>query len=1234
MKIKQLLFLLLFCSIGTYAQEAERDNPLTISGMHVKKEDSFLNSNPNYAGYYTGKEDVVIPLFDFKPYGFDFSINLSYDSRGIKVEQYSEEVGLGWTLNYGGYVSRTVNGLPDESEYGYCGDNKKSDYIYEFNGKDIGRKYLYNFGKRNWDSKPDIFTFKALSKSGFFALNKDCNAVMLPKGNFDIKSNIGLQSGFFDSFKIVDEEGGVYNFNCSEKERRTVKSYNGSGGVFDNFEIKEKEDIYESNNKWFLSWAKNINGDTIWFKYKDIDGKVTNVYNNWFQEVKTYKNNIKPLGIKKNSTEVVISYPKIIDEIIFPEGSIEFKSSFKKGVRKQKAIDEIIIKDLYGNVIRSFEFQYEYVKSLPFRDKVSERLFLRSVTEIGSEGNRKPSYEFEYNTKENLPAYESYDYDHWGYYNDCKAETYIPRLDFANQIIEGASREPYQERTKANILEKIIHPSGMAVKYNYGLNKLHDGTLWGGLRIDSVQYYDHFKDINPVRTKRIYYNNSGATSIKPEYGFDIPKIGSENDESLYFLILYSKSYIPVFDCLGRNIEYSDITIVDNGITKVSYTDIKDYPDKSVTGYLWGIFPYNGYPLVFGPNEYIDKSGELGVGFNGWNRGLLKEVSFMDNKNILKSRITNEYVVSPNKIGSLLSLSVVPTYPFKNPDLIDNMIRYNYGVVNLLGYNLFLKKEISENFYDNSIVRKETCLDYNDINLVCKKTVKTNIDSISTEYIYANDVYDNMGAGVAKIMVDSNYLSYPIEEIIRSKGSVINGHVTDYYVEKGLLHINAEYRYDMNYISDVENHEPLSYDLENSINSSKLKMTDVYKKYDNYGNPLVYENYKGDKEYYIWGYGYNNLIAKISGDAEEGYNSLFDKSGTDVEEINRISITKLPDRDINLRKEIKKIRDAFPDLYVESSTYKPLIGNSSETDINGRTVYYDYDEYGNQIGIKDHNRDVIERNIIAYRGNKTESVINRSYKVSIKAIGNGRVLPDYDIYVPDGTDKMIDLLPENNSYGIDDIIVNGVSVKKTEYNSSEKNIRDINSYILENIDRDYSVEVKFSKKAYGIYLYDNIDNNLPLPTNIPSEIVSYGDDYHVSYPKYKGGIRFKELLVNGRVVSNNPDFILKNITEDKIVRAVYDGGEPQSGLITDGSGNPVAGVKVEVCVDSYGSLHVLETVTTGADGRFKLSKFYYSEQSPQNPESFAIRVSHSGYTFSTPIKVLNGIGDYNFKASLK
>src|SRR5688572_200749 len=60
--------------------------------------EKYINYN---VSMYNGLPEISIPLYNIELKGLTIPVNLTYHASGVKFEQYSGEVGVGWTLNPG-----------------------------------------------------------------------------------------------------------------------------------------------------------------------------------------------------------------------------------------------------------------------------------------------------------------------------------------------------------------------------------------------------------------------------------------------------------------------------------------------------------------------------------------------------------------------------------------------------------------------------------------------------------------------------------------------------------------------------------------------------------------------------------------------------------------------------------------------------------------------------------------------------------------------------------------------------------------------------------------------------------------------------------------------------------------------------------------------------------------------------------------------------------------------------
>ena len=69
-------------------------------------------------GTLTGIPDISFPLYEIVSGSLKLPISLSYHASGNQLNQKASDVGLSWSVNAGGQISRTVYGAKDESQYG------------------------------------------------------------------------------------------------------------------------------------------------------------------------------------------------------------------------------------------------------------------------------------------------------------------------------------------------------------------------------------------------------------------------------------------------------------------------------------------------------------------------------------------------------------------------------------------------------------------------------------------------------------------------------------------------------------------------------------------------------------------------------------------------------------------------------------------------------------------------------------------------------------------------------------------------------------------------------------------------------------------------------------------------------------------------------------------------------------------------------------------------------------
>ncbi len=181
--------------------------------------------------YYTGVPNISIPIATVEQGSLQLPISLSYHAGGVRVSEVASWVGLGWSLNAGGVITRTVLGKPDEGDQvaqGYWNEasslaavNEEDNFQYYptlGNGSCVG--VVCDAAAGRVDSEPDIFSFNFSGYSGKFWIkpNDEFGApgevVLIPKQDLKVERLTGNQGSYYGDyhFRITTPDGTKYVF--------------------------------------------------------------------------------------------------------------------------------------------------------------------------------------------------------------------------------------------------------------------------------------------------------------------------------------------------------------------------------------------------------------------------------------------------------------------------------------------------------------------------------------------------------------------------------------------------------------------------------------------------------------------------------------------------------------------------------------------------------------------------------------------------------------------------------------------------------------------------------------------------------------------------------------------------------------------------------------------------------------------------------------------------------------
>ncbi|HWB27598.1 MAG TPA: DUF5977 domain-containing protein [Chitinophagaceae bacterium] len=440
---------------------------------------------------YTGTADVTVPIYNIEAKGISIPVSVAYHTGGIRLREEAGWVGLGWALNAGGSISRTIMDKDDFGSGTYFNVSlvpeiatDMATYPSTYNSL-TGTKYAYAFfcnylvytakdtldyyhvfssnTSSPYDMEPDIYSYNFPGHSGKFIITREGKVVMQKQENlkFQFESN-------GNSFTITDEQGNVYYFADKEYSKPNA------GGA-------------SSISTWQLSKVTTQQKDTVTFNYTS-DNTYTQVLAPLNETLRTgcagYEGTTATYGAGTLYLNLTLS------SIDFTSGQLQFSfDNSRTDLQNGKKLNTIKVysKSPAGlTYVKEHQFFYSYFNPGASNAYEQERLRLDSIREA-SNSNTLPPYSFTYNA--GTTAFkDSYAVDHWGFYNGQSGNSsFIPGFNglvapLGNSYylsLSGANREPDASNMQAFSLRKVNYPTGGYTQFDYEPN-----------------YYDRQKSIN------------------------------------------------------------------------------------------------------------------------------------------------------------------------------------------------------------------------------------------------------------------------------------------------------------------------------------------------------------------------------------------------------------------------------------------------------------------------------------------------------------------------------------------------------------------------------------------------------------------------------------------------------------------------------------------------------------------------------------------------------------------
>lgn len=833
------------------------------------KEPTFASPNAASLGkygdipvsYHTGVPEISIPIHTIEEGSLSLPISISYHSSGVRVDELSSWVGLGWSLNAGGMISRTVQGGPDEgisagtmngATSGFAGWGWYKDYgvhtkVNECAPTPIdqvsnatapwtrGCAGLYFEAARGYvDCEPDLYTYNFGGYSGKFFFDNARQVHMIPEGDLYIEP-INTPNYFY-AWKVIAPDGTKYFFGGTATEI----SYSDPSELSGNKQVS-------SSTTWYLYRVESLNGeDWINLTYADDSYSFGNRKGHavTFREFTAPEGNIgdiigvaeinnAPVDLSttiveaKRLTQITTGSGYTTVDFVPSTNAREDLSKFTKtptysfdvwsANTTSKSLQYVQITT--PSLCKKFELSYDYFNSTVCSacqystDFDKKRLRLNWIQESDCASSFKPRYEFFYDPQL-LPRRYSLARDYWGYYNGYDANTGLIE-SFANPVptISMTYNTPnvrtvVEAKAKAGILVKIKYPTSGTTEFVYESHRETDAQpIIGGLRIKQLI---NTNDFGNKTIKSITYP-FGVLYMNPlNYRNHYP---NNNDDwsggflggSDFGIAHGSDPTPPMWSSQGYHIGYTKVKVEEPG-----------------NGY--SIFTYlNTTPAITLPQQYPFKPSVAGVGTSEQtNQSSHKqgatEAQFIANSSKTLTATSSVVTISARKVQSVNCINCT-----------GSLVEFGIGIVYTIPTYRF---NVTQQTETKDGVVTTTTYTYGNTHNAPKSLQFTDSKGLTrrTEYIYPDDA----GSGAPTSMyvksptVDPNFknlLTTPIEEKILVNG-VLKGRATRQYTQNGTkLFLTSVKNYPTGTTEFTE--DQYKYDANGNL-SGILKSTGVYR----------------------------------------------------------------------------------------------------------------------------------------------------------------------------------------------------------------------------------------------------------------------------------------------------------------------------------------------------------------------------------------------------------------------
>lgn len=979
-----LLLLLVHSELIQTLSAQNRPDTLSYKRFEASPRASALLRMGEYSvSHYTGLPDIDIPFYTISTDWCEVPVSFHYRGGGIKYDDISGELGLGWDLAAGGVITQEIRGMDD------LGDDtqswvRRADQVDQINV--LGPYSDYSFiraierGDRGTledrdigfmlDGEHDIFRYSCPGGSGQFIIPKN-GAIQRTDRAFGNPLFIPVNGwkAYASSMQIslTDTQGRIYTFS---------RLFSGANNEY-NSKVHE----------FFLTSITRPGGsESITFSYTSGDyaqnytKKPAIIYSQTLSEIFPSTVDFNCCSMHQGPhrsehgfvTELRVTTPRL-DRISFRGGYIQFVYAQPGPGSSATMTWDLRRVELYnvsGRLVRKATLTKEGVYGTTEASALGyHEVFLRKV-EIGDSADCLSwtmDYYCDHLPVSVIPIVTASPYrgvDYWGYFTGrqlngfCYSPSIVPVTHSSERRLD---RSPVESWTKAGVLTCITYQSGGKTEFEWEPNRC-GSFVCGGLRIKEIRGYD--RDGSLLEKKRYEYESARIRSVPVSQDF-VEETSTLHtryhtgdpayDMTHLCCIISRKTVLPfprrdltidghpvVYPCVA---EYSGTDSSSEVLSRYSYTFTPD-PD-----FTWSASSYptcrafaqdrvdSDYSWLRGrPSSRIDYKRRNGE----WIpvRTLLSTWQIRDSVSVLNLRSSRAVQFSyedavDDNTDECANFRTSPSWYKAYYQTSGNATPYNW-----FNYRLttgWLDMVRTEESLDSVTVR--TDYTYNDACLPVEKQVSCSDGSTlltRTDYVFERQSeYPEMYA--------QNRVGDMVEEKTWRDTTLLTSTLTTWSNLLGTpsgLWVPKSYK--------EQGHTGLS--TESSGLGNVCIKDIVFREYDAYGNIL--DMFDGRlRRAFVWSYG--NTLPCIMAEGAS-YNDLVSAAGSSM-----LSFVSNSNYGTDLDTLASTLRNSLGTSLVRLNKYEPLVGTSGITDPSGRRTWFEYDALGRLSQITDEDYNPIE-----------------------------------------------------------------------------------------------------------------------------------------------------------------------------------------------------------------------------------------------------------------------------------